>query len=134
MMQDYRKTEIYKHFLSQSDIADFAFVEKMVEKCIPILREYSETFPKYTDHAGVHQTNILRIIGELLGEKLTEITTIEAAILILSTYLHDIGMVYTKQERNSLVNEDRFKTFLSEYSRANRIYIENNENLNSELA
>lgn len=133
-MQDYKQTQIYKHFLSQPDNAEFAFVGKMVEKCIPILNEYSKIFPKYTDHAGVHQLNILRIIGELLGEKLTEITTLEAAILILSTYLHDIGMVYTEAERSTLKNEENFTTFLSENSKANRIFILGGEDLTSEIA
>ncbi|MBL1241430.1 MAG: ATP-binding protein [OCS116 cluster bacterium] len=50
-----------------------------------------------------------------MGDELKRLSALEAAILILSAYYHDIGMVFTDEEREKLQNEDEFKEFENKY-------------------
>lgn len=133
-MTTYQQTTIWKKFSAQPDFKDFLFVEPIIEDCIPILKEFSKTFPKYTDHSGIHQINILRLIEDLLGNQLDNLTTLECAILILSTYLHDIGMVFTDNEKTVITQEARFSEFLQNNAKANRQFQEQNRELSADLA
>ena len=50
----------------------------------------------------------------LTGDAITQITALEGAILILSAYLHDIGMVFTEDERLTLKLDPAFQRFLNQ--------------------
>jgi hypothetical protein len=77
-----------------------------------------ETFPTYTLHNEVHALNVVRGMGDLLGARIEEITALEGAVLISSAYLHDVGMVFTPEERESIRNERWFNPFLERHADA----------------
>lgn len=116
----YKQTKIWKHFIkvTKKNPEKQTLIEGLVDDAIGILDKISETFPTYTLHNGQHQLNILNLFGKLLSTKIKEVNALEAAILILSAFYHDIGMVFTKEEKEDLRNETYFNDFLSQNNRA----------------
>jgi len=131
---DYQETKIWKHFEKEvTDTNNKQTVEYLVGYAIPILKEINETFPTYTLHDGQHQLNILNLYADLLGERISELSGLETAILILSAFYHDIGMVYTKQERDNLSDEPLFNDFLKAKPAA-RLELDKKKKVDDELA
>ncbi len=134
ILEDYQQTNLWKVFQSKANYKELGMVEDLIKSIIPLQEEYAKTFPNYTDHSGIHQRNVLVLIGELLGNRLNELTILECAILILSTYFHDLGMVFTEDERADLSSEERFGQFLSGNPKAKLQFLKNNEVLSPDLA
>lgn len=110
----YKLTKIWQYFSSISSPEKQTLVEKLVEDASGILDRIIETFPTYTLHNGQHQLNILNLYSELLGSEINQLTDLETAILILSAFFHDIGMVFKDSEKDDLKNEANFNSFLTE--------------------
>ena len=82
-----------------------------------------DTFPLYTLHDEVHICNVLNLMAELLGNEIERLNRDEAAMLILSACCHDIGMSYSKEEKEELFEDHpRIERYLnanhSEYIKA----------------
>lgn len=82
-----------------------------------------DTFPFYTLHDEVHICNVMRLMAELLGDKISLLTRDEAALLIMAACCHDIGMSYNESEKKELLNnKDAVRLYLdknpSEYMKA----------------
>lgn len=88
------------------------FVRRLVEYAAPLLDRVYETFPTYTLHNSEHARNVAGNIAELLGPRLSELLPIEAALLILAAYYHDIGMVFSEEERHHLTADPEWNEFL----------------------
>lgn len=73
-----------------------------------------DTFPMFTLHDETHIINVMRIMAELLGEDgMSRLTRDETAMLMLAACCHDIGMSYSKDERQELLEDwDRFEEYL----------------------
>lgn len=112
-MQDvYQTTEIWKCFFNKADEEKRVLVKKMIDHAHSLLDRYSKAFPTYTLHNGQHQLNVLNLYADLLGEKVQDLTALESAILILSAFYHDIGMVYEPSEKGNIQEEENFIRFL----------------------
>lgn len=57
-------------------------------------------------------------MAKLLGERVQDLTPIEAAFLILAAYWHDIGMVFKAEERARLIEEPEWVEFLQNHADA----------------
>ena len=82
-----------------------------------------DTFPMFTLHNETHICNVMQLLADLLGDDLGKLTRDEAAMLIMSACCHDIGMSYSKEEKEELFNDaDRLNQYLennhSEYVKA----------------
>jgi hypothetical protein len=88
------------------------FVQRLVDHAAPILDRVIETFPTYTLHSAVHARNVAELMASLLGPQLQELRPLEAALLILSAYYHDIGMVFREDERSQLTKDPEWRDFL----------------------
>src|SRR6266404_3256424 len=59
-------------------------------------------FRTYTDHSMRHCAEMFTILGWLLPEQLrASLTDVECALLVLSVYFHDLGMLATQSEFDS---------------------------------
>lgn len=96
--------------------------------------EYTKAFPKYTLHNHEHVFNILKLSGDILNEKINELSGLECIIIILSAAYHDIGMVYSEKELTDLNAEPQFKRFIGDNYKAKLMYIESGETVNADLA
>jgi hypothetical protein len=88
-------------------------VRALADEASAILDRVIETFPTYTLHNSLHAHNVARVMAELLGPRLSDLTALEAAMLILSAFWHDIGMVFTDSERVALESEPYWRDFLT---------------------
>ncbi|WP_321421696.1 ATP-binding protein [uncultured Methanobacterium sp.] len=70
-------------------------------------------FDEYTLHDEVHLVNVTHIMGILLEESdsIDNLNYIEITILILSAYLHDIGMASPRDKLEEIKGSDEFKLF-----------------------
>jgi hypothetical protein len=99
--------------LHQADPEQQTVVRQAVEHAAPLLGRIQDTLPTYTLHDAQHARNVLRLMAELLGDRAQDLTPLEAAILILAAYFHDIGMVFVDEERSDLRRGERFGEYLS---------------------
>ncbi len=93
-------------------------VRKLAKRAADRLDLVRDTFPTYTLHNRTHSKNVVELMGELLGPTLGKITPLEGALLILSAYCHDIGMVFDEEERRNISAEENYSRFLSTYPEA----------------
>ncbi len=87
-------------------------IKELVDHAANLLLLVRETFPTYTLHDSKHAQNVLNLMGELLASQCTKLRGLEAAMLILAAYYHDIGMVYTADELNKIPESEQFKSYL----------------------
>lgn len=119
----YTNTNIWEHFKKVADTPIQTIVIKHVSDAIALLDHIVVTFPTYTLHNGQHQLNILHLYSEILGERINELTSLETAILILGAFYHDIGMVFSETNKNNLINEQWFDSFLDSNDGAKLEYL-----------
>lgn len=75
-----------------------------------------DTFPMYTLHDETHICNVLRIMAQLLGDHTDKLTRDEAAMLVLAACCHDVGMSYSDQEKQELLDDrDRIDQYLEQH-------------------
>jgi len=98
--------------LKTVDDAQRAKVRKLIEDASAILDRVIETFPTYTLHNSTHAENVVKLMADLLGDRVKDLSPLEAALLMMSAFYHDIGMVFREEERNRLTEEPEWKTFL----------------------
>ena len=61
----------------------------------------------FTLHDEVHIFNMLNIIDDLLPENiLNELTVPDLMLILLSVFLHDVGMCPTEKERQILLGKE----------------------------
>ncbi len=98
--------------LKKADDVQRANVRKLIQDAAVILDRFIETFPTYTLHNSTHAKNVVKLMAELLGDRVKKLTLLEAALLMLSAFYHDIGMVFSEEERKQLTDEPEWQTFL----------------------
>lgn len=78
------------------------------------LKAVRDTFKNFTLHDETHVLNVLDAMAGLLGNQIKELTAGEAELLILASAFHDLGMVYTDEERNNcLADNDKLREYYS---------------------
>lgn len=74
------------------------------------------TYPTYSSHDAWHSVNIVSAIEGILGkERIKKLTGMDTFLLLMCSYMHDIGMLYTEKEVRELWITEDFQNFLSEY-------------------
>nr|WP_221376057.1 ATP-binding protein [Actinoplanes polyasparticus] len=91
---------------------DLATVERLVDRAKSLLARVPDTFPTYTLHDDTHARNVIRLIGLLVGRHIEVMRPLEAALLILAAYYHDIGMVYSADDLTRLLGKRDFRAFI----------------------
>ena len=57
-----------------------------------MLDSFTTWFPDFTDHSILHSMDVLEYCNWLLGDQVLKLTIGECYVLIMSCYLHDVGM------------------------------------------
>jgi hypothetical protein len=73
--------------------------------------------PEYTLHDVRHCESILKNISSILPDEV-DLNIIELTILIYAVYLHDIGMVMTRNEAEKTKHTNEYAEFLFEFDKA----------------
>lgn len=73
------------------------------------------SFPAYSKHDESHAKTVLHNIEMILGEKrIRDLSASDCFMLLHTVYIHDIGMVITYEEREKIVNNDKFIEMIKE--------------------
>jgi hypothetical protein len=87
-------------------------VLEVADRIGPLLKRISHTFKQYTEHDFGHCLNIINLMGRFIPKETTnELNGLELAVLILSSLLHDAGMVVTDEEKAMAMNSGSFRSF-----------------------
>jgi hypothetical protein len=97
---------------------NLAMVEALTQHAEGLLLLVRDTFPTYTLHDARHAENVTRLIGELLGDRVDDLTDLETAMLILAAWYHDVGMVYDKAEIAGIGQDEQFAAYLKDHPQA----------------
>lgn len=91
------------------------WVKKVYASAANYLKDVRRTFENYTLHDETHILNVLDAMGGLLGDQIGMLSVGELELLILVASLHDVGMVYTDEEKQAqFENVEACKKFLKE--------------------
>lgn len=63
-----------------------------------MLQGFLTWFPDFTDHSVLHSLDVLDFSNRILGEDVKKLTIAECYVLIMSCYLHDIGMGISEKD------------------------------------
>ncbi len=92
------------------------WVKEVCEAATHYMKDVRQTFQNYTLHDETHIINVLDAMGGLLGDQISRLTVGEMELLILAASLHDLGMVYTEEEKRQCYEDaEACGTFLRTY-------------------
>lgn len=115
--EKFEQSSLWIHFTNSClNEQNYIFLDEVKEACLSaseLLKAVRDTFPTYTLHDSIHSNNMVHIISEMLGNKISDLSCIESAILVLSCFYHDIGMVYSFDEKRTLLENEMFQDFLN---------------------
>ncbi|WP_164779469.1 HD domain-containing protein [Paenibacillus kobensis] len=103
-------TDLFKQLLKvESSLNKISeVVLKIVNHAIPLLARIPENMPEYTLHDESHSLKIIKIMECIIPqETLEKLNEIEITLLILSAYLHDIGMTCSAAEREDIIRNSK---------------------------
>ena len=86
-------------------------LQKMLESFLP-------RFPDFTDHTILHSMDVLEYSNMLIGEEqIGRLSAAECYVLIMSCYLHDIGMGINQKNYEELSSTIDFGDYFETHSR-----------------
>lgn len=93
---------------------------KQLSRWLVNLLDYSiASFPTYSQHNESHCLSILHNIECLLGEdEIRRLSPTDCFGILLTVYLHDLGMIITDEDRNAIVGSDTFYYTIEELERS----------------
>ena len=126
---------IWEVMKAKAGAEENALVQRHTEYVLPLMESYVNTFPTYTLHNREHIYNVIRIMGDLLAERVNQLSGLEAMILILSAVYHDYGMVYSEDERSKIIGYEDFNLeFLISLPAARLMFERDGKKVSKELA
>lgn len=113
-LEDTKLWHVYLDKLPTND-ERVTWIKKVYEMAVVNLKEVAQEFRNYTLHDETHVLNVLDAMGGLLGDWSEKLTVEEIELLILAASLHDLGMVYTDDDKaDCFEDETSYKKFLTE--------------------
>lgn len=96
-------------------------VERIVDSATDIAGYVVQDMPQFTDHGERHFLNVLSYMEYLAGENVKKMSQLECALAVMAAYTHDLGMVFSLQEKAEMAKEsgpcyDAWRTFLETHS------------------
>ena len=113
--EDYKETAIFKQ-LAEKSTNDDGLAEKTVSfiGAVKPLQDLiiAGPFRHYTLHNSIHSKKLLYLCEYIISpETLSWLSTLELSIIIMSCYLHDLGMALTTTERDRVLASEEFLSF-----------------------
>ena len=112
-LDDTRLWQVYAE-KTKDDPARMGWTKEVCNMACTHLKAVRDTFDNYTLHDEKHVLNVLDAMAGLLGKDDENLSTGEAELLILVAALHDLGMIYTAEDRkNYLTNKNWLQAYCS---------------------
>jgi molecular chaperone HtpG len=128
-----KNSVLYKALLEKdTDEKLSSIVIKTVEYVSPLLHKIPEHMPEFTLHDPSHSAKVVEIMAKIIPTKvIAQLNSIEVALLILSAYLHDIGMTCERSEKENIIDKDEdfnilFKSNIDKFQKFEQYKLEGN--------
>lgn len=128
-----KKSILYKTLVEKDNDGKLSsLVLKVAEYVSPLLSKIPENMPEYTLHDPAHSAKIIEIMAKIIpAPVISGLNSIEIALLILSAYLHDIGMTCDRDEKESIIRSDEnfnilFKSNVDKFQKFEQYKLEGN--------
>lgn len=109
-------TALWKTYVARVSDDRPSWVHKIYDYSATYLKDVRRTFPNYTLHDETHVLNVLDAMAGILGDQISLLSEGENELLILAACMHDLGMVYTEEEKKLCFGD---KTQTREFLRKN---------------
>lgn len=110
-------TALWKTYVARVPVDRSSWVHKIYDNSTNYLKDVRCTFPNYTLHDETHVLNVLDAMAGILGDQISQLSEGEAELLILAACMHDLGMVYTEEEKKlCFADKTRTREFLRKNS------------------
>jgi hypothetical protein len=91
-------------------------VEKICDFAVDRSKTIQDTFPFYTLHDETHICNVMNLMIKLLGNRADKLTRDEAAMLVITSCCHDVGMSFSDKDRQEVIEDsDRLNKYLDKH-------------------
>ena len=116
LFQRLREMETDKTFsnTTQKEIRkSITLVEQISDDAVQIMKRTPKYFPEYTLHDETHLLGVVNLMGTIINESgsLADLSYIEITILLLSAYLHDIGMAPPSETIEGILESPDFSVY-----------------------
>ncbi len=133
MLTRLKQTKIYSTLTNRDDSTKIIpTVDRIVEFVSPLLQKIPENMPEFTLHDPNHSNKIIEIMDKIIPQTVIEkFNSIELSLLILSAYLHDIGMTCDKATKEDIISNNQefdilFKSNVDKYQKFEQYKSEEN--------
>ena len=115
--EDYTQIKLYQRLATISAANHdglVANVDKLIKEIQPMLDTVGrDAFCDYTLHNPLHSRKLMHLAGFIIpDEVLNQLSSLELTVMIMSFYLHDLGMVSGYDDKDSVLKSDAFQTFI----------------------
>ena len=77
---------------------------------------FKKLFPEYTDHSEFHSMNVINLCNLLIGEEtINRMNAHEIYVLLMSCYLHDVGMAITAKNYEEFKDQLGAKAYFKKW-------------------
>ena len=94
-------------------------LHKRMQDSVVVLQRMLESFftwfPHFTDHSILHSLDVLDFCNKLLRDQVWQLNVSECYVLIMSCYLHDLGMGVSRNNFEVFTREIKFAEYQSEH-------------------
>ncbi|VUT25735.1 MAG: heat shock protein 90 [Candidatus Methanolliviera sp. GoM_oil] len=95
-----------------------ATVKNVAKQAGAILSRIPVIFEEYTLHDISHSENVIKNMWKFIPEEVkAKLNALEIYLLILSAYLHDVGMAVSKDEEDKILKSEEFLKFRDKHER-----------------
>lgn len=114
---DYTQIKLYQQ-LSVVSTANHdglvANVDKLIAAIQPMLDTVGrDAFSDYTLHNPLHSRKLMHLAGYIIPDAvLKQLSSLELAVMIMSFYLHDLGMVSSYDDKETVLKSEDFQVFI----------------------
>lgn len=114
---DYTQIKLYQRLSSVSTENHdglVANVDKLIAAVQPMLDTVGrDAFSDYTLHNPLHSRKLMHLAGYIIPDDvLQQLSSLELTVMIMSFYLHDLGMVSSYDDKDSILKSEEFQTFI----------------------
>lgn len=114
---DYTQIKLYQRLATVSAANHdglVANVDKLIAAIQPMLDTVGrDAFSDYTLHNPLHSRKLMHLAGYIIPDSvLNQLSSLELTVMIMSFYLHDLGMVSSYDDKESVLKSDEFQTFI----------------------
>lgn len=113
----FQRMENASNEIHQSQLA--GNVKDICKEAANHLRKFYSFHKEFTVHDELHSCRVVILMGLVLGEQVKQLNAAECSLLILSAYLHDIGMVPSDSDLSKIKNSSDWilfeKTWIQEH-------------------